>query len=305
MSNTIKELKPNSKKKSNIKMESIIDLTAELTFENIFIKDEIQAIDFSKMTKTKIQRNLYSYIKQSFFKNKDDILIQLAFIEVIYEWIWEKRAKGELMEVQQLFQELSYVEKDFSSEDFDIKQFLLYVKTNALLSMGLNANSIHVLINNYYKLLDWEILTHSLEYENGFEDVYMSVVYNLYQLLLIIGKKGEAKLLYEEHIEIIEYMLSFYDDKIMDSEIWDPEEYSEWKKLHEIINNGEIGCLYILSEFNKRVIEGIQESKEIRSMIYEYFIGAERKNGRCEIQMDFYIDYIELKKEKNGIYKLV
>lgn len=250
--------------------------------------------------KKALLNDTYSFMKNKYLENKNEIKAQLAFIEVLSETVsdvWFRNENEDFL--KDLINEYFMVEREIVTKNENIRYMLLCVKANLLCMVG----EINETIKLYRKLLEWNMLTNSITYENGLEDVYLTIAYNLYQLLLIADCKDEAEQIYQKHNNIIQYELDYYREQIEYGVETNDEEFaSQWRKTYEIVSNGGIGGIYVLSGFDRFVIRAIHESKGYRSMILENFENIEDVQNDKFVGIDIFAELINFEQKEDGYY---
>lgn len=250
--------------------------------------------------KKAILADIYGFMKGKYISKLNEVDAQLAFIEVLNDAIfnaWHKNKDDEI--IDKLIYEYFMVEEKLEINNKNIQYMLLYVRTNILWCTG----QFDIIVESYYKLLEWDMLINSIEYENGLEDIYLAVVYNLYQLLLITNKVKEAKEIYHKHNKAIQHGLDYYDGEIeYGKDTGDIEYVEQWQNVYDIIKNGEIGKLFVMYNLDNYVISEIHSSLGYRSMILECFENIEETKSDEFISLDVFVDMIDLEQRKDGLY---
>ena len=79
------------------------------------------------------------------------------------------------------------------------------------------------------------------------EDVYLTIAYNLYQLLLIADCKDEAEQIYQKHNNIIQYELDYYREQIEYGVETNDEEFaSQWPTFSfQLLFQNNIHLLFV------------------------------------------------------------
>lgn len=217
--------------------------------------------------KKAILNDVYDYMKEKYLENKNEINAQLAFIEVLSETLSNAwfRNEDEYF-IRELLDEYFDVEKELAVININIQYMLLFVRANLLCLVG----DVKETIKLYHKLLEWKMLTNSIVYENGLEDMYLAVVYNLYQFLLIENCNKEAEEIYQKHNKIIQYGLDSCLEQVDYGVDTNDEKFRcEWQRAYDIISGGKIGEIYVSSGLGGYVISAIHASNGYRSMIFE------------------------------------
>lgn len=250
--------------------------------------------------KEAILNDVYGFMKSNYISNVNDIETQLSFMEVLNETIfgtWHENKSDEVLD--KLIREYFMVEEKLEGLNENIQYMLLYVRTNILWCEG----KIDEIVEAYKKLLEWDILVNSLEYENGLEDIYLGVVYNLYQLLLIKNCVQEGKEIYQKHNSIIQYGLAYYKGEIEYGEATGDIEYAQqWQNVYDIISNGKIGEIFVLCNLDNYVISEIHRTIGYKSMILGCFGSVEDTKSTEWIGLDVSVDLIDFEQREDGFY---
>mgnify|MGYP004575595383 CR=1 FL=1 len=143
---------------------------------------------------------------------------------------------------------------------------LLYIYSDVLICQGKTKAAVEV----YYNLLNWDLLVNSISYSNCMEEMYLGVVYNLYQLLLMEGRSLEAKQVYDEHYAVIQYALEDYKTQLNFAKVEnDLKMIEQWESAYDILEHGKIGFIYMPEGLNGYMYNAVHESISYRSMIRE------------------------------------
>lgn len=250
--------------------------------------------------KLAILANVYEFMKRKYVLKVNEVEAQLAFMEVLNEAIFEAWHENKNDDViDKMMYEYFMVEEKLEVTNRNIQYMLLYVRTNILWCKG----ERDTLIDEYQKLLEWEMLVNSIDYENGLQDIYLAVVYNLYQLLLVTNKIKEAKEIYKKHNKAIQYGLDYYLEEIENGKEEDDIEYVEqWQNVYDIISNGKVGEWFVLCNLDNYVISEIHKSLGYRSMIRECFENIEDTKSAEWIGLDIMVDMIDLEQREDGLF---
>ena len=250
--------------------------------------------------KKAILNDVYDYMKEKYLENKNEINAQLAFMEVLSETLSNAwfRNEDEYF-IKELLDEYFDVEKELVVININIQYMLLFVRANLLCLVG----EVKETIKLYRKLLEWEMLTNSIVYENGLEDMYLAVVYNLYQFLLIENCNKEAEEIYQKHNKIIQYGLDSCMEQVEYGVDTNDEKFRrEWQRAYDIISGGKIGEIYVSSGLDGYVISAIHASNGYRSMIIENFKNIEDIGSKESVYLDVWIDVVDLEQREDGYY---
>lgn len=250
--------------------------------------------------KKAILNDVYGYMKEKYLENKREINAQLAFMEVLSETLLNAwfRNEDEYF-IKELLDEYFDVEKEIAVININIQYMLLFVRANLLCLVG----EVKETIKLYRKLLEWKMLTNSIVYENGLEDMYLAVVYNLYQFLLIENCNKEAEEIYQKHNKIIQYGLDSCMEQVEYGVDTNDEKFRrEWQRAYNIISGGKIGEIYVLSGLDGYVISAIHTSNGYRSMIFENLKNIKDIGSKESVYLDVWIDMVDLEQREDEYY---
>lgn len=266
---------------------------ASIAYDNgIRLKTGLVAPD-----KVEYLNDMYSYMKRQYNCNKNDLTAQLAFIEVLHDEIldiWFKDAEDG--NINELISDYDSVRKNIVTENENINYMLLYIYSDVLICQGKTKAAVEV----YYNLLNWDLLVNSISYSNCMEEMYLGVVYNLYQLLLMERRSLEAKQVYDEHYAVIQYALEDYKTQLNFAKVEnDLKMIEQWESAYDILEHGKIGFIYIPEGLNGYMYNAVHESISYRSMIRERL---ENINSNEAVYLDIFMDSLNLEEREDGYY---
>ena len=246
-----------------------------------------------------ISDDLYLHMKNHYKNNKTDLVVQLAFIEVLQSIIqdfWFNN--GDCKTLESLIKEYYFVERSIKTDNVNINYMLKYVRSEVLICQGKIEDTIEL----YYELLNWDLLKNSVKYKNGMEDVYEAVVCNLYQFLLMKDKPSEAKHVYSEHYEAVQHAIKYFKDQIQSAE-YDNDQalVKQWLPVYNTLTNGTVGELFFLEDLDYYAWEVVRSSG-YRSMIYECLGDIYNTDVREFVGLSVFSDSISLEKKDDGYY---
>lgn len=94
--------------------------------------------------------------------------------------------------------------------DDNLKYSIIFLNTPVLFL----EKKFDELIIKYYELLNWKELINSISELTGLDETYFTVVNNLIQVLLLLGKTDEANDIRSKHNHVIENQLDYFESQI-------------------------------------------------------------------------------------------
>lgn len=156
--------------------------------------------------------NFYNYHTQLLQEHPNELLYQLTFLEIavtrLYTEVW---CEGNL-DLQSIINDFYNVFNSLNVDDLDdnLKYSIIFLNTPVLFL----EKKFDELIIKYYELLNWKELINSISELTGLDETYFTVVNNLIQVLLLLGKTDEANDIRSKHNHVIENQLDYFESQI-------------------------------------------------------------------------------------------
>lgn len=202
-----------------------------------------------------IEQENYSLYNVLAEEHPNELLYQLTFLEVAVSRLYREILSGNSGVLSTIINDFYNVFNKINISDIQNTNkrlffSLLFLSTPILLC----ERKFEELINRYYQLLEWDELINTINLSRDLEVTYFTIVNNLVQVLIMVGKIEEAKEVRKSHIGIITNQIDYFNAQIDDD---DDEITQRFEKLKCSTISEDIGYIYFCDYdlFSTKVVE--------------------------------------------------
>lgn len=240
--------------------------------------------------------NFYNYHMQLLQEHPNELLYQLTFLEVavtrLYTEVW---CEGNL-ELQSIINDFYNVFNMLNVDDLDdnLKYSIIFLNTPVLLL----EKKFEKLITKYYELLNWKELINSISELTGLDETYFTVVNNLIQVLLLLGRTDEANAVRSKHNQVIENQIDYFEGQIgFDDDITD-----RFSKLKEVTLSKGIGYFFFLEYSCTSIKIGENDKMDFSNHYSQIYLDCVEHPGIFAYENEVFWNEIYIIKKDNQYY---